>query len=284
MDKVGQSFMARCGNRRSPRVNRSAVWFFTVDNADESMWTKFSESLLDCGIKDYVFQLEKSPSGLVHFQGVCRYSNPRESWPNIEAHWERCRNWRQAVKYCTKVDTRIAGPWTNIAGLTWRKTILDPMSGKTPRSFQRKVLNIIKGEVDERKIYWFWDPDGNTGKSTLAKHLVMNYNTVLLGSGTKDCLCCLKLYMEDKDVDIVVFDIPRVRYNDISYEVIESVKNGMLFSGKYESGFITFNVPHVIVFANYPPDRGCLSEDRWVVKKIKNWITIDDIHDLIIED
>lgn len=273
--------MARSSNSKRTRETRSRSWFFTWNNPPENSWAQIKETFDLLGI-EYVFQLEKAEQ--VHFQGVVRYKNPVEKWPNLPCHWERCRNWRQAIKYCSKVDTRIDGPWTNLENLKFRKTIIDPLAGKELKDFQKKILEIIKNPVDDRKIYWFWEPEGNSGKSTLAKHIVMNYNAVLLGSGTKDCLCCLKLYMEEKDVDVVIFDIPRCRFNDISYEVIESVKNGMLFSGKYESGFITFNPPHVVIFANYPPDIQFLSEDRWVVEKIEEWILIDDIHDIIIED
>lgn len=53
--------------------------------------------------------------------------------------------------------------------------------------------------------------------------------------------------------------------NYVSYEAIESVKDGIFFSGKYESGMTIFNQPHIICFANFAPDIGKMSSDRWKI-------------------
>ena len=112
--------MARLRNRRMASRKKSRAWVFTADNKTLGDVEQFCENLLDAEVYQYVFQLERGESGMVHFQGVCRFQNPRANWPAVEAHWERCRNWRASVKYCTKVDTRIGGPWTNIPNLTWK--------------------------------------------------------------------------------------------------------------------------------------------------------------------
>jgi hypothetical protein len=49
---------------------------------------------------------------------------------------------------------------------------------------------------------------------------------------------------------------------------MENVKDGLFFSTKYESGMVRYNPPHVIVFANVPPDVTKMSADRWVIKEI----------------
>ena len=38
---------------------------------------------------------------------------------------------------------------------------------------------------------------------------------------------------------------------------------------KYESKPVIRNSPHVIVFANFEPDKSALSEDRWLILNIK---------------
>lgn len=244
---------------------RSRAWFFTLDNANISMVAQICNIF---GNLEYVFQLEKADSGMIHFQGVVRYKNPVECWPNLKAHWERCRNWRKAIIYCSKVETRIDGPWTNLKNLKFRKTIKDPLRGVKPYVWQKEILEIIKNEPDNRKIFWYYESEGNSGKSTLCKHIVMNYNACLLGGNCKDNFCAIKIFIEKKDMDIVVFDIPRSQFNSISYKTIECVKNGMVFNSKYESGQLIFNSPHVIVMCNFPPDLSKLSRDRWVIKNI----------------
>lgn len=254
----------------SSRV-RSRAWFFTYDNADIGMVAHIRETL-DTECKDYVFQMEKSASGMIHFQGVCRYDNPRDNWPDLDCHWERCRNWRSAVKYCTKVDTRIDGPWTNMVGLKFRKTIVDPLYGKELYFWQKKARDILTNTPDSRKIYWLWDSVGNTGKSAFCKHIRMNFDSQILNGTAKDCYCALANRLEDTDIEIILFDLARSQQNRISYTAIESIKNGMFFSGKYESRDIIMNTPHIMVFANFPPDLMMLSQDRWEVWNISQMV------------
>ena len=54
---------------------------------------------------------------------------------------------------------------------------------------------------------------------------------------------------------VVLFDITRSQPERFNYEVLESIKNGMIFSGKYESAVRIFaDVPHVVVFSNWGPE------------------------------
>jgi hypothetical protein len=54
----------------------------------------------------------------------------------------------------------------------------------------------------------------------------------------------------------------------VNYGAIEQIKNGLLFSGKYEGGQCVFNQPHVIVFANAEPKEEQMSMDRWDIREI----------------
>ena len=65
----------------------------------------------------------------------------------------------------------------------------------------------------------------------------------------------------------VVFDVPR-SCRKISYATIEGVKNGKLFSGKYEGVTLQFAPMPVVVFANFEPETNGLSRDRWNIIRI----------------
>jgi len=69
---------------------------------------------------------------------------------------------------------------------------------------------------------------------------------------------------------VVIFDFPKSREFSISYDAIESIKNGFYFNGKYESKQVMGNCPHVICFANSPPCMEMLSKDRWKITEIIN--------------
>jgi len=74
----------------------------------------------------------------------------------------------------------------------------------------------------------------------------------------------------------VIFDFCRSNEEYISYEGIEAVKNGIFFATKYESDMVMYNQPHIIVFANFPPDlNGKVSNDRWIIYDL-NDKSIDD--------
>jgi len=48
----------------------------------------------------------------------------------------------------------------------------------------------------------------------------------------------------------------------ILFGFMEQMKNGRIFSSKYQSGFKFFSRPHVVVFANVYPPFGAFSKDR----------------------
>ncbi len=69
-------------------------------------------------------------------------------------------------------------------------------------------------------------------------------------------------------IPLIIIDIPRSAFNNMSYSAIESIKNGLVSSGKYEGGQYTFKSPHVYIFANSKPDENKFSDDRWRVKEV----------------
>lgn len=96
----------------------------------------------------------------------------------------------------------------------------------------------------------------------------MNYNAIYVnGKGTdiKAAICEMK-----EPPDIVIFGYPRSTEDYISYGALEEIKDGIFFSGKYESRMKIFNPPHVYVFANFRPNEDEMSKDRWIIKNISN--------------
>lgn len=67
---------------------------------------------------------------------------------------------------------------------------------------------------------------------------------------------------------IVILNLSRQSEGAFSYASVESIKDGLVFSGKYEGGSKLFPRPHVIVFANWNPDLSKLSLDRWDIRTL----------------
>ena len=77
------------------------------------------------------------------------------------------------------------------------------------------------------------------------------------------------LLLEKKDCRDLIFDLPRDD-KTISYSLLEELKDGFIFSGKYEGGIREIAIPHIIVMANYLPDTTKLSLDRWKIQELKD--------------
>jgi hypothetical protein len=69
---------------------------------------------------------------------------------------------------------------------------------------------------------------------------------------------------------VIFFDFPRSKQgNYIQYDFLEEVKNGYVFSGKYESCIKTLANVHVVVFLNEMPNMTKLSANRYVIKVVE---------------
>jgi len=263
-DELSQS-VSGGGNTNNPARNRSRVWFFTWNNHTEESVSKILSLLKP---EAYAMQEETGEKkGTTHLQGVLKFKT-QVSFTTLlkvdkKIHWERCKDWKASVAYCTKIETRSGKVWT--AGVP--EPLKDPLEGKALYPYQQEIIDMIKGEPDDRKIYWYWEATGCTGKTSLCKHLAMRYGAMYVSGKAND----VKFAIAEKEVapKIVLWDIPRCSKDYLSWEAIESVKNGIFFAGKYESKQVMYNAPHLIIFANFPPDVRTLSMDRWEVREIK---------------
>lgn len=259
------------GNTESPTARRGTckyVWFITMNLSEP--WNGSNTMDLNNWIKEHckeaTWQLERGDSGNLHVQLTMKLKvKQRLTWLKRHfspiAHCEVSNNPEASYDYCSKIDSRIEGPYYYPKPL--RPRIVDPLEDKTLFEWQQRIVDIITGPVDDRKVYWFWDPIGGVGKSKFCLHCILKYGAVVYDSGKKDILYA------HKDHEVVFFDLSRTVEGFVSYDAIEQLKKGFCFSGKYESGMKIYPVPHIIIFANFPPDTSKLSADRWVVELIE---------------
>jgi len=139
--------------------------------------------------------------------------------------------------------------------------------------FQKEIIGILEGKPDGRKIYYYWEDKGNIGKSYITKWIRCRYEGVIVAEGKyADVAQQSMILLDNRQLPkIVVLDLPRSFNSEfMSWTTIEKLKNGSIVSAKYEGGVLDFPKPHVIIFANEPPDLTMLSRDRWVIKKIEH--------------
>lgn len=181
-----------------------------------------------------------------------------------KAHVEVTKSIEKASDYCSKSASRVMGPFTypdKHAG--YQKCC--SFKFDTAEPWQRLVIDIIQTEPDDRTIHWFWSEEGKKGKSLLCKFLYLNFGAIVLGNKTNDALYLAKRYPQ---ANCFLFDFPRTSLEYINYGLIENLKNGLFFSGKYESEMVCRPSPHIFCFANTPPKWKDMSLDRWKVYNV----------------
>ncbi len=119
-------------------------------------------------------------------------------------------------------------------------------------------------ETDDRTIHWYWDAEGNSGKTAFCKYMYKWEQAVILQGGKYADIA----YAMPEYPHMVLMNIPRSSELVVNYSAIEAIKDGLMFSGKYESKMKMWNPPHLVVFANFEPNKEQLSKDRWHVVKI----------------
>lgn len=258
-EKIGNT------NQSSRRINAAKLWCFTYNNYNK---TKINELIsLLAPISSYYFAEELAPTtGTPHLQGFANFNykcRPIEKIKIIEIHWEASRgSIMQNFTYCSKNN---GTKYTNIKEF---RTKQDPMDGLTRYNWQNEIIKIIEGPIDTRAIYWYWEPNGNVGKTTFGKHLFLKYNAIMINGKGADMKFLVSQLKDDPK--IIIIDMPRAQ-KMVSTSAIEEIKNGFFMSGKYESTTCCYDPPHLIVFSNSAPDTSTLSMDRWRIRKIEDY-------------
>ncbi|AGA18434.1 hypothetical protein [uncultured marine virus] len=209
-----------------------------------------------------------SSNGTHHLQGYCEFKikyRPVSLFKHISTtiHWEKAKGSREDnIAYCSKDGA-----------LEFHMGIPKPIKTIMPNQFfqyQTDIYDLIQTEPDDRTINWYWESEGNVGKSAFTKYLCVHHNAIILGGKGDNCLNGVLDYIKTNNIapEIIVFDIPRSIADYVSYTAIEKIKDGCFYSGKYEGGMCVFNPPHIICFANQEPINSSMSGDRWNVVHI----------------
>ena len=74
------------------------------------------------------------------------------------------------------------------------------------------------------------------------------------------------------DQELVAFNLTRTTTERVNYEAIEALKDGLFFSGKYESETKVFDSPKLVIMSNSLPCYESMSMDRWDVYELKSGV------------
>lgn len=243
-----------------PQISPAIRWCFTLNN-----WTKEEFSSIvqtfESKSKFWIIGDETGENNTPHLQGYVEFKSkcrPLGLFQFKRIHWEKSKGNRDDnVTYCSK--QKILSSF----GLPKPIKIIENLY-----DWQKEIEDLILTEPDDRKVYWFWDKNGNIGKSTFIKYCCVKYKITFCCGGKYSDIMNLIFNTDMDKCNCIMFDVPRCNLGNISYSSIESIKNGLVCNTKYETGYKVFNSPHVIVFANSEPDLNMLSNDRWVITEL----------------
>lgn len=125
--------------------------------------------------------------------------------------------------------------------------------------------HLLHDEPCDREVIFVVDRPGNSGKSWFSKRFSRDNPTAQLMTPGK---MADMSYALDESTTVLLIDCPRSRYELFQYDFCEYVKNGHVFSTKYESRVKRLGKCHVVVFMNQLPDDTKLSIDRYTIIEI----------------
>lgn len=257
------------GNTR--QISPAKHWIFTLNNYTDDevkMIMEIDRSIVPIlGFQEEIGEEKGTP----HLQGyVCfaKKKRPLEVFKSKRIKWIKCENIQASRNYIQKTYTKKEG------GIRYLRGIEPIFNGPEIEltDWMQELSDILDQTPDFRKIYWYWDTEGNSGKSIFSQWLFHNKERVITLSGkAADMKHGIVTYKEKNNClpRIITIDIPRQGKDFISYTGLEEIKNMYFFSGKYEGGMVSGARPHLIIFSNSPPDYHQMSSDRWEVREIK---------------
>ena len=234
-----------------------------------------------------VFQTEAGlKTGRLHYQGRFQLKGSRLGKKRLLEIFEKVFETTNltlepeilydSTKYCTKDETRKAGPF--YVGTDSYRQKMTPMTIKL-RRWQTELLQEIKiienDNARDRKVFWIEDSTGGPGKSTFSKFLSFGQKDwkvkkLPIDSPNRIRMAVCKI-LQKEDVDMFTFDFTRTMGEETSmndlFQVVEELKNGHIVSVLYGNPMeVAMTSPHVVIFTNekFEDYEKYLSRDRWM--------------------
>ncbi len=177
------------GNTKSPkkRINQSKRWCFTLNNYTDAEVEQMDQRFKNLNIK-YIYGYEIGEEcGTPHLQGYIEREK-KFRWSELKLtkriKWIKCDGNRESnVTYCSKdgefkTNMRVPKPLIKV-------TIAD-VERICPNGL--KIIDLFKEDevAGRRKIYWFWETEGNWGKTLLSKYFVDQCDAICVAGKAAD--------------------------------------------------------------------------------------------------
>lgn len=223
----------------------------------------------------WVFQAERGQeTSKLHLQGRLSFKQAKrlsECQKVIKgAHFSPEHDTSAGEFYCTKEETREAGPWSDQdekRPLPWD---LSKITEWYP--WQTDIFASLN-ERDDRTINVLVDNKGGIGKSKVFKFaLWKRWAGIIPVIGDAKDIIQAVCSMGPRPAYIL--DLPRTGESEQHlrsiYKAVEQIKNGVVMDFRYQYKELIMGSPVIWIFTNQEPDRRFLSADRWKLWKISD--------------
>lgn len=142
------------------------------------------------------------------------------------------------------------------------------------RPWQQELHDELLREPDDRRVIWLYDKVGNSGKRILAEYMEDKYDNKFIATGdlgtARDGATLIHNHLLAgwRPGGIFINFTRSTENHERMYEYLENLKDRRVTGQKYSGRVIKFDMPHVVVTANFLPRFECMSLDRWDVRVI----------------
>lgn len=185
-----------------------------------------------------------------------------ELYRMVEQNCDDCEIAKQLPKQWFKYYKAVDKLRQKLREKTARSQMATILSKQGLREWQVNAISELNKQND-RNILWIVDPKGNKGKTWLARYITAVYDGFYVRGGKTSDIAYAYNYQK-----YITFDFTRQQEEYVNYSCIESFKDGMVFSPKYDSCTKLFKSPKIICMSNFEPDMGKLSIDRWNIVRL----------------
>lgn len=185
-----------------------------------------------------------------------------------------CKTLKEALRKYATEPKDISGI-KQLFEITRRDTRLTENTYEPNLPWQFKFLEErIEKKPNYRKITWYYDKDGDSGKTSLGRYLKIKYPNDWASHNDLSTMYHAATIITNEIHDGwtqhgICINLTRGSENHRSfYQVLEAIKDGQITAVKYSGGTTIFNPPHLIIFSNFLPKVHFMSKDRWDIREI----------------
>lgn len=187
----------------------------------------------------------------------------------------------QNIDYCTKDYD---------GGAIWKsKNIILPnpvitIKLKDFRPWQKDLYKLLEDKPDDRTVIYIYDIDGGKGKTQFLNYMGVNEGSFCCdGNNKNNVFYCLREHLAENNMRVCILTYPK-SIKKVNYSMVEAIKDGFIFSSKYESKTIYFGSCHLVIFSNHEPEFEDLSLDRWKIFEINDNFELINRNDKFINN